>query len=200
MKTCYNLFSWGQVSNAFMLCVLPIDRLGEWRCLCLYEEELHWPVFRRRIRNYVSLLRDFADHVSLHLFFSWCRIAGSCFIKSIKPKLTSQLCDILLLSLFLTPHFSMKCTESEEEEPIKGKESQLQLSCFINQEVKYLATGLRLVSVSSEGHYATLFLMTHNCGLEDWLSTKAASWEDAFFPTAENNLFLFFSSPHRLAC
>lgn len=41
----------------------------------------------------------------------------------------------------------MKCTESEEEEPIKGKESQLQLSCFINQEVKYLATGLRLVSI-----------------------------------------------------
>ncbi len=39
----------------------------------------------------------------------------------------------------------MKCTESEDEEPIKGKESQLQLSCFINQEVKYLATGLRLV-------------------------------------------------------
>uniref|UniRef100_A0A8C4GJF6 Ubiquitin carboxyl-terminal hydrolase 14 n=1 Tax=Dicentrarchus labrax TaxID=13489 RepID=A0A8C4GJF6_DICLA len=39
---------------------------------------------------------------------------------------------------------TMKCTESEEEEPIKGKESQLQLSCFINQEVKYLATGLRL--------------------------------------------------------
>uniref|UniRef100_A0A7N8XC40 Ubiquitin carboxyl-terminal hydrolase n=1 Tax=Mastacembelus armatus TaxID=205130 RepID=A0A7N8XC40_9TELE len=38
----------------------------------------------------------------------------------------------------------MKCTESEDEEPIKGKESQLQLSCFINQEVKYLATGLRL--------------------------------------------------------
>nr|XP_061795687.1 ubiquitin carboxyl-terminal hydrolase 14-like isoform X2 [Nerophis lumbriciformis] len=39
---------------------------------------------------------------------------------------------------------TMKCTESDEEEPIKGKESQLQLSCFINQEVKYLATGLRL--------------------------------------------------------
>ncbi|XP_029970236.1 ubiquitin carboxyl-terminal hydrolase 14-like [Salarias fasciatus] len=39
---------------------------------------------------------------------------------------------------------SMKCSESEEEEPIKGKESQLQLSCFISQEVKYLATGLRL--------------------------------------------------------
>ncbi|KAM6948965.1 ubiquitin carboxyl-terminal hydrolase 14 [Aplochiton taeniatus] len=39
---------------------------------------------------------------------------------------------------------TMKCTESEEEEPTKGKESQLQLSCFINQEVKYLATGLRL--------------------------------------------------------
>ncbi|XP_062337655.1 ubiquitin carboxyl-terminal hydrolase 14 [Osmerus eperlanus] len=39
---------------------------------------------------------------------------------------------------------TMKCTESEEEEPTKGKESQLQLSCFINQEVKYLNTGLRL--------------------------------------------------------
>uniref|UniRef100_A0A8C7IP85 Ubiquitin carboxyl-terminal hydrolase n=1 Tax=Oncorhynchus kisutch TaxID=8019 RepID=A0A8C7IP85_ONCKI len=39
---------------------------------------------------------------------------------------------------------TMKCTESEDEEPAKGKESQLQLSCFINQEVKYLATGLRL--------------------------------------------------------
>ena len=41
----------------------------------------------------------------------------------------------------------MKCTEAEDEEPIKGKENQLQLSCFINQEVKYLATGLRLVCV-----------------------------------------------------
>lgn len=39
----------------------------------------------------------------------------------------------------------MKCTESEEEEVTKGKESQLQLSCFINQEVKYLFTGLKLV-------------------------------------------------------
>ncbi|XP_030629980.1 ubiquitin carboxyl-terminal hydrolase 14 isoform X2 [Chanos chanos] len=39
---------------------------------------------------------------------------------------------------------TMKCTESEDEDPAKGTESQLQLSCFINQEVKYLATGLRL--------------------------------------------------------
>ncbi|TRY59743.1 hypothetical protein DNTS_028407 [Danionella cerebrum] len=39
---------------------------------------------------------------------------------------------------------TMKCTEAEDEEPSKGTESQLQLSCFINQEVKYLATGLRL--------------------------------------------------------
>lgn len=38
----------------------------------------------------------------------------------------------------------MKCTESEEE-VTKGKENQLQLSCFINQEVKYLFTGLKLV-------------------------------------------------------
>lgn len=40
----------------------------------------------------------------------------------------------------------MKCLESEEEEPTKGTESHLQLNCFINQEVKYLATGIRLVS------------------------------------------------------
>ncbi|XP_063075397.1 ubiquitin carboxyl-terminal hydrolase 14 [Engraulis encrasicolus] len=39
---------------------------------------------------------------------------------------------------------TMKCTESEDEEPAKGTESHLQLNCFINQEVKYLATGLRL--------------------------------------------------------
>lgn len=46
----------------------------------------------------------------------------------------------------------MKCTEAEEEEVTKGKENQLQLSCFINQEVKYLFTGLKLVS-----HYSFLF-------------------------------------------
>ncbi|MGH0140604.1 UNVERIFIED_CONTAM: hypothetical protein FKN15_042967 [Acipenser sinensis] len=38
----------------------------------------------------------------------------------------------------------MKCAEAEDEEPTKGKENQLQLSCFINQEVKYLVTGLKL--------------------------------------------------------
>ncbi|KAG1933643.1 ubiquitin carboxyl-terminal hydrolase [Pimephales promelas] len=47
---------------------------------------------------------------------------------------------------------TMKCTESEDEDPTKGSESQLQLSCFINQEVKYLATGLRLVSGPSRTH------------------------------------------------
>ncbi|TKS79707.1 Ubiquitin carboxyl-terminal hydrolase 14 [Collichthys lucidus] len=51
---------------------------------------------------------------------------------------------------------TMKCTESEEEEPIKGKESQLQLSCFINQEVKYLATGLRLSKLSRLPAYMTV--------------------------------------------
>ena len=59
----------------------------------------------------------------------------------------SQLYYNTLLGFFLTRLSSMKCTESEDEEPIKGKESQLQLSCFINQEVKYLATGLRLVCI-----------------------------------------------------
>uniref|UniRef100_A0A2K5KT18 Ubiquitin carboxyl-terminal hydrolase n=1 Tax=Cercocebus atys TaxID=9531 RepID=A0A2K5KT18_CERAT len=39
---------------------------------------------------------------------------------------------------------TMKCKKNEEEEVTKGKENQLQLSCFINQEVKYLFTGLKL--------------------------------------------------------
>ncbi|XP_023671471.1 ubiquitin carboxyl-terminal hydrolase 14 [Paramormyrops kingsleyae] len=39
---------------------------------------------------------------------------------------------------------TMKCTEADDEDLVKGKENHLQLSCFINQEVKYLATGLRL--------------------------------------------------------
>ncbi|XP_062850627.1 ubiquitin carboxyl-terminal hydrolase 14 isoform X2 [Trichomycterus rosablanca] len=51
---------------------------------------------------------------------------------------------------------TMKCTESEEEEPTNGSESQLQLSCFINQEVKYLATGLRLSKISRLPAYLTV--------------------------------------------
>ncbi|KAG9478985.1 hypothetical protein GDO78_012581, partial [Eleutherodactylus coqui] len=39
---------------------------------------------------------------------------------------------------------TMKCSESEEEDVTKSKENHLQLSCFINQEVKYLFTGLKL--------------------------------------------------------
>uniref|UniRef100_A0A671XY92 Ubiquitin carboxyl-terminal hydrolase n=1 Tax=Sparus aurata TaxID=8175 RepID=A0A671XY92_SPAAU len=63
---------------------------------------------------------------------------------------------------------TMKCTESEDEEPIKGKESQLQLSCFINQEVKYLATGLRLrlqeeiTKMSTSLERNALFVFSHN--------------------------------------
>ncbi|KAG5676155.1 hypothetical protein PVAND_006004 [Polypedilum vanderplanki] len=38
----------------------------------------------------------------------------------------------------------MKCTEAENEEVTKSKENFLQLSCFINQEVKYMHSGLRL--------------------------------------------------------
>lgn len=60
----------------------------------------------------------------------------------------------------------MKCTESEEEEVTKGKESQLQLSCFINQEVKYLFTGLKLVrtiAVYPRGLWILLFANTPTC-------------------------------------
>ncbi|XP_043921175.1 ubiquitin carboxyl-terminal hydrolase 14 isoform X1 [Protopterus annectens] len=38
---------------------------------------------------------------------------------------------------------SMKCIEAEEE-VTKGTDNALQLSCFINQEVKYLFTGLKM--------------------------------------------------------
>uniref|UniRef100_UPI00358E510C ubiquitin carboxyl-terminal hydrolase 14 isoform X1 n=2 Tax=Myxine glutinosa TaxID=7769 RepID=UPI00358E510C len=37
----------------------------------------------------------------------------------------------------------MKCSETADEDVVKGHETHLQLSCFINQEVKYLFTGLR---------------------------------------------------------
>ena len=38
---------------------------------------------------------------------------------------------------------TLKCTETEEEEPTTSKENFLQLSCFINADVKYLLSGLR---------------------------------------------------------
>ncbi|XP_031828252.1 ubiquitin specific protease 14 [Nomia melanderi] len=37
----------------------------------------------------------------------------------------------------------LKCVESEDEPPTKGKEEFLQLSCFISTEVKYMHSGLR---------------------------------------------------------
>lgn len=37
----------------------------------------------------------------------------------------------------------LKCVESEDETPTKGKEDFLQLSCFISTEVKYMHSGLR---------------------------------------------------------
>ncbi|XP_061452725.1 ubiquitin carboxyl-terminal hydrolase 14 [Rhineura floridana] len=51
-----------------------------------------------------------------------------------------------LIDQFFSIEFetTMKCTEAEEEDVTKGRENQLQLSCFINQEVKYLFTGLKL--------------------------------------------------------
>ncbi|KXJ12614.1 ubiquitin carboxyl-terminal hydrolase 14 [Exaiptasia diaphana] len=37
----------------------------------------------------------------------------------------------------------MKCVEAPEEEEVKSKETLFQLSCFINQDVKYIHTGLQ---------------------------------------------------------
>lgn len=62
----------------------------------------------------------------------------------------------------------MKCTEAEEEEVTKGKENLLQLSCFINQEVKYLFTGLKLVS-----HYSFIELrFSVTCVLDLWFGIE----------------------------
>ncbi|XP_023241680.1 ubiquitin carboxyl-terminal hydrolase 14-like [Centruroides sculpturatus] len=38
---------------------------------------------------------------------------------------------------------SLKCTESEDEQPTHNEENFLQLSCFISQDVKYMHTGLK---------------------------------------------------------
>lgn len=38
---------------------------------------------------------------------------------------------------------TLKCTETDEEEPTTSKDSFLQLSCFINADVKYLLSGLK---------------------------------------------------------
>ena len=40
----------------------------------------------------------------------------------------------------------LKCVESEDEPVTRSTEKFLQLSCFISQDVKYLHTGLKLVS------------------------------------------------------
>lgn len=124
MTTGCGLLIWRWIMPV-MIC--SADRLRERRSLCFYEEELNWPVFWCRIWNRVSLPHPVADHAFVPLF-------------SKSHDASPQLPNFVLTFLF-----SMKCTESDEEEPIKGKESQLQFSCFINQEVKYLATGLRLV-------------------------------------------------------
>ncbi|XP_044280184.1 ubiquitin carboxyl-terminal hydrolase 14 isoform X1 [Varanus komodoensis] len=63
-----------------------------------------------------------------------------------------------LIDQFFSIEFetTMKCTEAEEEEVTKGRENQLQLSCFINQEVKYLFTGLKLSKISRLPAYLTI--------------------------------------------
>ncbi|NXC19837.1 UBP14 hydrolase, partial [Corythaeola cristata] len=63
-----------------------------------------------------------------------------------------------LIDQFFSIEFetAMKCTEAEEEEVTKGKENLLQLSCFINQEVKYLFTGLKLSKISRLPAYLTI--------------------------------------------
>ena len=40
----------------------------------------------------------------------------------------------------------LKCVESDDEPVTRSTEKFLQLSCFISQDVKYLHTGLKLVS------------------------------------------------------
>lgn len=40
-----------------------------------------------------------------------------------------------------------KCVEAEDEQVTKTKEQFLQLSCFISQDVRYMHSGLRSVSI-----------------------------------------------------
>lgn len=41
----------------------------------------------------------------------------------------------------------LKCVECEDEPPTKTTEDFLQLSCFISQDVKYMHSGLKSVSI-----------------------------------------------------
>jgi ubiquitin carboxyl-terminal hydrolase 14 len=41
----------------------------------------------------------------------------------------------------------LKCTEAEDEPPSFSKENFLQLSCFISQDMRYMLSGLRSVSI-----------------------------------------------------
>lgn len=52
----------------------------------------------------------------------------------------------------------LKCDESEEEPVTKSEESFLQLSCFISQEVKYMNTGLKSVSLLIVIVYVCIFI------------------------------------------
>lgn len=44
----------------------------------------------------------------------------------------------------------LKCVESEDEPPTKTTEDFLQLSCYISQDVKYMYSGLKNVSMSDQ--------------------------------------------------
>ena len=65
----------------------------------------------------------------------------------------------------------LKCTESEEEQPAHSEENFLQLSCFINQDVKYMHSGLKLVS-SYNFHVQTTSINGIIAELE-WWSVKS---------------------------
>ena len=59
---------------------------------------------------------------------------------------TSQQRSVSLVEQYFNSEFvsQMKCEESPDEPAVTSRESFLQLSCFISQDVKYLYTGLKL--------------------------------------------------------
>lgn len=66
--------SWGQIIYSNFAFCLPIYRPNLRVCRrCIYKEELHWPVFRRRVRNYVSFQGAFCwPHLSIFYFLVQC--------------------------------------------------------------------------------------------------------------------------------
>nr|QBH73739.1 hypothetical protein [Eurycantha calcarata] len=65
-------------------------------------------------------------------------------LQSKLPSVQPSKCKSLVAQYFGgTMDVELKCTETDDEPPTKSTEQFLQLSCFISQDVRYMASGLR---------------------------------------------------------